>query len=76
MAKDKGKKKNKKKKQEQELAAEQPQVQASEAPGESKANLSNKEFEKALEPLQVELVKMQQWVVATGAKVIQPARAA
>jgi polyphosphate kinase 2 len=69
MAKDKGKKKNKKKKQEQELAAEQPQVQASEAPGESKANLSNKEFEKALEPLQVELVKMQQWVVATGAKV-------
>ncbi len=31
--------------------------------------MSNKEFEKALEPLQVELVKMQQWVIATGAKV-------
>ena len=69
MAKDKGKKKNKKKMQEQELAAEQPQVQAGEAPGEPLPNMSNKEFEKALEPLQVELVKMQQWVVATGAKV-------
>ncbi len=69
MAKDKGKKKNKKRKQEQELAADQTQVEASEAPGEPKPNLSNKEFEKALEPLQVELVKMQQWVIATGAKV-------
>ncbi len=69
MAKDKGKKKNKKKKQEQELAAEQSQVQASEAPGEPKANLSRKEFEKEMEKLQVELVRMQQWVIATGAKV-------
>ncbi len=69
MAKDKGKKKNKKRKQEQELASEQTQIQASEAPGEPKPPMNNKEFEKALEPLQVELVKMQQWVIATGAKV-------
>jgi polyphosphate kinase 2 len=31
--------------------------------------LSRKEFEKALEPLQVELVKMQEWVKASGAKI-------
>ena len=36
---------------------------------ESKSKMSNKEFEKLLEPLQVELVKMQQWVTTTGAKV-------
>jgi len=69
MAKDKGKKKNKKKKDEQKLAAEQPQVKASEAPGEPRPNLSRKEFEKALEPLQVELVRMQEWVKFTGAKI-------
>jgi polyphosphate kinase 2 len=69
MAKDKGKKKNKKSKQEQELAPDQAQVKADEASTEPKPKMSNKEFEKALEPLQVELVKMQQWVVATGAKV-------
>ncbi len=52
MAKDKGKKKDKKKKQEQAPAAEQPQVKASEAPGEPLPNMSRKDFEKALEPLQ------------------------
>ena len=31
--------------------------------------MSNKKFEKELEKLQGELVKMQEWVVATGAKV-------
>ncbi len=35
----------------------------------SKSKMSNKEFEKLLEPLQVELVKMQEWVTTTGAKV-------
>jgi len=65
MAKNKGKKK----KDEQKLAAERAQVNASEAPVEPRPPMSNKEFEKALEPLQVELVKMQQWVLATGAKV-------
>jgi polyphosphate kinase 2 len=69
MAKEKGKKKNKKRKQEQELAAEQKQVEASEAAGEPKPNLSRKEFEKALEPFQTELVRMQEWVKANGAKI-------
>ncbi len=36
---------------------------------EPQANLSRKEFEKHLAKLQVELVKMQEWVKATGAKV-------
>ena len=31
--------------------------------------MSRKEFEKELEPLQVELVKMQEWVKASGAKI-------
>ena len=31
--------------------------------------MSRKEFEKALEPLQVELVKLQEWVKYTGAKI-------
>ena len=69
MAKDKGKKKDKKKKQEQAPAAEQPQVKASEAPGEPLPNMSRKDFEKALEPLQTELVRMQEWVKATGTKI-------
>jgi len=42
---------------------------ASEAATEPKAKMSNKEFEKKLEKFQAELVKMQQWVTATGAKV-------
>jgi polyphosphate kinase 2 len=33
------------------------------------APISRKEFEEQLEPLQVELVKLQEWVKATGAKV-------
>ena len=36
---------------------------------EPKPRMKKKEFEKLLEPLQVELVKMQQWVTATRAKV-------
>jgi polyphosphate kinase 2 len=36
---------------------------------EAKPKLSNKEFEQEMEKLQVELVKMQEWVKATGAKV-------
>ena len=69
MAKDKGKKKNKKKKEEQELVAAQPEVEASAAPGEPKPKMKRKEFEEALEPLQTELVRMQEWVKFTGAKI-------
>src|SRR5262249_54349426 len=36
---------------------------------EPKPRMSRKEFEKALEPLQVELVKLQEWVKYTGAKI-------
>ena len=36
---------------------------------EPKPKMSAKEFEKEMEKLQIELVKMQEWVKATGAKV-------
>ncbi len=36
---------------------------------EPRPPLSRKEFEKALEPMQIELVKLQEWVKASGAKV-------
>jgi polyphosphate kinase len=39
------------------------------AKAEPKAPMSNKQFEAEMEKLQVELVKMQEWVKATGAKV-------
>jgi polyphosphate kinase 2 len=42
---------------------------ASDAAGESQARMSRKEFEKELVALQIELVKMQEWVKASGAKV-------
>lgn len=37
--------------------------------GEHKKSMSSKEYRQALLPLHVELVKMQEWVVRTGAKV-------
>ena len=40
-----------------------------ETSAEPKPPLNRKEFEKALEPLQVELVKLQEWVKASGAKI-------
>ncbi len=42
---------------------------APEAGVEPRAKMSRKEFEKELEPLQIELVKMQEWVKASGAKI-------
>jgi polyphosphate kinase 2 len=39
------------------------------AAAETRAKMSRKDFEKELEILQVELVKMQEWVKASGAKV-------
>ncbi|RPI25767.1 MAG: polyphosphate kinase 2 [Chloroflexota bacterium] len=36
---------------------------------EARPKMSRKEFEKALEPLQVELVKLQEWVKYTGVKI-------
>jgi len=70
MAKDKNKKKGKKRKEEQEPTM-QPVADstATSVEDETKPNLSRKDFEKAMEPLQVELVKMQEWVKASGAKI-------
>lgn len=59
------KKKNKKDKK-REDAAQPVEAQAADGP---RAKLSRKDFEEALEPLQVELVKMQEWVKASGAKI-------
>jgi len=59
MAKKKGKKKNKKKFE---------QVQAG-LPTESKPKMKRKEFDEKLKPLHVELVKLQEWVKASGAKI-------
>jgi polyphosphate kinase len=78
MAKDKGKKKDKKEKKEKKLKKEQELLQApvevsgtaaQEAPAEGPHKISKKEFEKEMEKLQVELVKLQEWVKATGAKI-------
>ena len=64
-------KKKDKKKEKKELEQVEMPVEASSGvvSAEPRPNLSRKEFEKELEQLQVELVKMQQWVIATGAKV-------
>jgi len=71
MAKHKGKKGKKKKKRdlEQELATDQTQTDTSDPPGEPKPKMKRKEFEELLRPLQVELVKLQEWVKASGAKI-------
>jgi len=64
-----GKKKDKKaKKNKQQTAVDQ--TRTNEAAGEPKPKLKGKEYETMLEPLQVELVKLQEWVKATGAKII------
>ena len=46
-----------------------PDGPAPEAAVESREKMSRKEFEKELENLQIELVKMQEWVKVSGAKV-------
>jgi polyphosphate kinase len=66
MAKDK---KKKKKNKELEKAPIDAAAVVEQAPEEPKTNLSRKEFEKALEPLQTELVRMQEWVKVSGAKI-------
>ena len=64
-----GKKKDKKdKKNKKQIEA--AEKQAFESAAEAKPKLKRKEYEALLEPLQVELVKLQEWVKATGAKII------
>ena len=79
MAKDKKKdKKDKKGRKEKKLKMEKNQSEApvetstssgEEAPAEGPKKISRKDFDKEMEKLQVELVKMQEWVKHTGAKV-------
>jgi polyphosphate kinase 2 len=59
-----GKKKDKKDKKNKQ------QVAVAENSDEPKPKLKRKEYDALLEPLQVELVKLQEWVKATGAKII------
>jgi polyphosphate kinase 2 len=65
MAKDKKKKKKNKDLEKEPTAA----VVAEQVPEEPKPALNRKEFEKAMEPLQTELVKLQEWVKFKGAKI-------
>ncbi len=67
MSKPKKHKQDKENKKQQQAATATPDPE-SETP-EAAPSLSRKEFEEQLEPLQVELVKLQEWVKATGAKV-------
>jgi polyphosphate kinase len=68
--------KGKKKKNKDKKKLETAQVQASSEVGkdtaasaEPRPNMSRREFESELEKLQVELVKMQEWVKVSGAKI-------
>ncbi len=61
---------SKKKKHKKAKHEEKPSETASgEEPVEEQPKMKRKEFEKELEKLQIELVKMQEWVKASGAKV-------
>ena len=65
MSKKKDKKKDKNRQSEAQAVAASAVAEAPEA----KPGLSRREFEKEMEKLQVELVKMQEWVKASGAKI-------
>jgi polyphosphate kinase 2 len=73
MAKAKGKKKGKKNKGAQEseagLAEVAPEAGAAEGQNEERPPMSAKEFDKEMKKLQYELVKLQEWVKATGTKI-------
>jgi polyphosphate kinase 2 len=62
----KGKKKDKQKKDQPEVA---PEVKTTQGSGEPKPKMSRKDFDKEMEKLQIELVKLQEWVKANGAKI-------
>ena len=65
-----GKKKDKKDKKKNRQQIALAETQAIESSGEAKPKLKRKEYDALLEPLQVELVKLQEWVKQTGAKII------
>jgi len=64
-----GQKKDKKKDKKRRSEAEAVAAPVAAGAPEAKPALSRREFEKEMEKLQVELVKMQEWVKASGAKV-------
>jgi polyphosphate kinase 2 len=66
--KEMAKKKDKKAKELAPVATKEA-VTATEPSAGPPKKMNRKEFEEALEPLQVELVKMQEWVKASGAKI-------
>ncbi len=68
MAKDKGKKKGKKTQDLQDLEATKVEGAEGSTP-EIKEPMSRKDFDKEMKKLQYELVKMQEWVKYTGAKI-------
>jgi polyphosphate kinase 2 len=72
MAKDKGKKKSKKakdKQKRQEALLEKQNVSSEQVTEGPRPPMSRKDFDKEMEKLQVELVKLQEWVKARGAKI-------
>ena len=69
MSKDKKKKKTGKEKKFEAAQIEGTNLPKATSPGEPLPKMKKKDFEKELEPLQVELVKLQEWVKATGAKI-------
>lgn len=68
MSKQKKGKKDKNTEKRREVAASSLSDKGRNEAGKT-APMSRKEFEKELEPLQTELVKLQEWVKATGAKI-------
>jgi polyphosphate kinase 2 len=69
MTKDKKKKSKKKNKKQVELETKPVEAGNAADEGEPRPKMRRKDFEKALEPLQVELVKLQEWVKVSGAKI-------
>jgi polyphosphate kinase 2 len=51
-------------------ANEPPETERGAAAGPRLPKMKRKEFEKALKPLQVALVRLQEWAVATGARIV------
>lgn len=58
------------KKNDKKAKKNKPQVAVAEKSSEPRPKLKRKEYEELLEPLQVELVKLQEWVKHTRAKII------
>jgi polyphosphate kinase 2 len=69
MSKDKKKKKSGKENKIEASQLEGTNSPVATAPGELLPKMKKKDFEKDLEPLQVELVKLQEWVKANGVKI-------